>query len=325
MYGRTAAPLDPEAQRRHKLKNLIQSLLLLGGMGGLFALCGWLLLGFEGLVWIVGGAALGLAFSPRLSPRMILSLYRARELPPALFPEGHEVVRRLAARAGLERPPRLYYLPSRMLNAFAVGNRSDSAIAVTDGLMRALTLRELAGVLAHEMSHVRNNDLWIMNLADAISRLTMVMSYVGMILLLVSLPLALIGLATVPWLLVLLLAFSPTIAALLQLALSRAREFDADLDAAGLTRDPAGLASALRKLELAQGGGLWERILLPGRRVPDPSLLRSHPPTEERIRRLHALQAPGAPPDYAERPPEIPGELVRILQRPRYRLPGIWY
>lgn len=262
MYGRTAAPLDPEAQRRHKLKNLIQSLLLLGGMGGLFALCGWLLLGFEGLVWIVGGAALGLAFSPRLSPRMILSLYRAREL---------------------------------------------------------------AGVLAHELSHVRNNDLWIMNLADAISRLTMVMSYVGMILLLVSLPLALIGLATVPWLLVLLLAFSPTIAALLQLALSRAREFDADLDAAGLTRDLAGLASALRKLELAQGGGLWERILLPGRRVPDPSLLRSHPPIEERIRRLHALQAPGAPPDYAERPPEIPGELVRILRRPRYRLPGIWY
>ena len=95
-----------------------------------------------------------------------------------------------------------------------------------------------------------------------------------------------------PWLLVLTLALAPTFVSLLQLALSRAREFDADIDAAGLTGDPVGLASALDKLQRRQGS-LWETILMPGGRIPDPSLLRTHPKTEERIVRL--LPYPSTP------------------------------
>ena len=83
---------------------------------------------------------------------------------------------RLAARAGLRHRPRLYYIPSRMLNAFAVGERDDAVIALTDGMLRTLSLRELAGVLGHELSHIRNNDLWLMGLADLVGRLTRLMT-----------------------------------------------------------------------------------------------------------------------------------------------------
>lgn len=320
-----AAPLDPTRRRRHKLRNLIQSVVLLGGMTGLLAACAWIVVGPEGMVWIALGAGLALALGPRVSPRLVLALYRARALSPYEFPAGYEVLDLLARRAGLARPPRLYYVPSAMLNAFAVGDREASAIAVTDGMLRAFNLRELAGVLAHELSHIRNNDLWIMNLADSISRLTIFMAYAGMLLILVGLPLLIAERGSVPWLLVLLLVLSPTLANLLQLALSRAREFDADLDAAGLTGDPAGLASALQKLELAQGS-LWERVVLPGRRIPNPSLLRSHPATEERIRRLLELY-PAEPRRVlgAEAPLHIPGHLARIQRRPRHHLTGAWF
>ena len=121
------------------------------------------------------------------------------------------------------------------------------------------------------------------------------------------------------------LILAPTIGSLLQLALSRAREFDADLKAATLTRDPAGLASALRKLDRYQGA-FWEEIVLPGRRMPEPSLLRTHPPTAERIERLLSLY--GA----ATLPVSAIGPLRHHLPAgpayggpPRYRWPGFWY
>ncbi|RMD61420.1 MAG: peptidase M48 Ste24p [Alphaproteobacteria bacterium] len=325
MSDRLAQPLDPVQQRRHKLRNLMQSALLLGGMLGLLAISAWSIAGPDGVVWVVGGAIFALAFGPRVSPQWVLTMYGARPLPPEAVPEGARIVAVLARRAGLSRVPRLYYVPSPILNAFAVGNREQAVIAVTDGLLRTLTLRELAGVLAHEISHIRNNDLWIMSLADIISRLTMMMSYAGMMLLMVGLPVLLLGGTGLPWLLIVLLVFSPSVVNLLQLALSRAREFDADLDAAGLTGDPLGLASALRKLELYQGR-LWERILLPGARIPDPSLLRTHPPTEERIRRLLELRPAAPHPDLdGGEPVPLPAGLTPVSRRPRLHLTGAWY
>ena len=95
-------------------------------------------------------------------------------------------------------------------------------------------------------------------------------------------------LATVPWQFILVLIAASTVSAMLQLALSRNREFQADASAAAMTGDPLGLAGALQKIEGIQGG-LWERIFLPGRRVPDPSLLRTHPNTNERVARLQQL------------------------------------
>jgi heat shock protein HtpX len=323
---RRPVPLDESERRRHKLRNVVHSILLLGGIVGLLALCGWVLLDLEGLIGMALGAAIALAFSPAISPGMVLRLYRARQIAPHDLPEVVRILAALAERAGLERRPGLYYVPSTILNAFAVGGRDGAVIAVTDGILRALNLRELTGVLAHEISHIRNHDLWLMGIADGAGRLTRLMSLLGLALLVVSLPLWLSGAAAIPWLVVPLLVFAPQITTLLQLALSRAREFDADLDAAGLTGDPGGLASALAKLERFQRGA-WEQILMPGRRLPEPSVLRTHPPTAERIARLEALS--GAPP-LAPLPRRSDMRRVEaawpiVHGAPRARLIGFWY
>lgn len=319
------ATLDLTTRRLHKLRNLVQSALLLLGMLLLLSACAWLLFGVDGMLWALGGWALALLLSPGLSPGLVLRLYRAQRLLRWQFPEGYEILDQLSNRAGLARSPALYYVPSATLNAFTLGRSADAVIAVTDGMLRALSPREFAGVLAHELSHIRNRDLWVMSLADSIGRLTNLMSLFGMLLLVVGLPLFLVGFANVPWLLALLLLFAPTLGNLLQMGLSRAREYDADLDAAELTGDPAGLASALIKLEHHQSQ-LWERLLLPGRNIPDPSLLRSHPPTESRIERLMSL--------YPEPDMGI-GETGRRLylddgpfvatSRPRWRVSGLWH
>ncbi len=323
--SRRPAPLDAAERRRHKLRNLLQSALLLGGMVGLLTVCGWLLFGPDGVVGMAAGAALALVFGPRISPHMVLRLYAARELAPDQLPAVFDVLARLTGRGGLERMPHLHYIRSPMLNAFTVGDRRDAAIALTDGILRRLDLRELAGVLAHEISHVRNRDLWLMSLADLTGRLTRVMTLLGLALVIVGLPLWLGGGAHPPGLLILLLLFAPQLTILLQLALSRAREFDADLDAAGLTGDPAGLISALAKLERHQQG-LWEQILMPGYRLPEPSLLRSHPSTAERIARLEALYGRTAEPGpsfAAASPVHLAGR--PIDRRPHGRLLGYWH
>mgnify|MGYP001294712265 CR=1 FL=1 len=320
------APLDERARHRHKWRNRIQSLLLIGGLIGLLALCVWVIFGPESIPWVLVGGALGLLLGPRASPKWVLSMYGARRIEPRQSPELHSIVQELARRAGLSRAPELHYLPSATLNAFAVGSREDAAIAVSDGLLRRLDLRELAGVLAHEISHVRNNDLWVMGLADMVSRLTSLLSYLGMFLLFLALPMLLTQGGGGHWLLAgLLLTFAPTLGSLLQLALSRAREFEADLDGAGLTGDPRGLAAALTKLERWQGR-FWEEILLPGRRMPVPSMLRTHPPTAERVRRLLSLygEAP-SPPFRAPLGHAAPQRHAPLMQPPRWRRSGAWY
>jgi heat shock protein HtpX len=190
-----------------------------------------------------------------------------------------------------------------MMNAFAVGRISDSAICMTDQLIRSLTKRELAGVMAHEISHIANQDIKVMSIADMVSRFTSILSTLGIIALFLNLPAILTGaIAGVPWAAIALLVTSPTIGGLLQLALSRTREYDADLGAVMLTGDPVGLASALVKLDAAQGRH-WEGMVLPGGRHPDPSLLRTHPRIEDRLARLAALKHSGKAPDSSVRIP----------------------
>lgn len=311
---------------QHRLRNFVQSILLLGGMAAIASVCVAAFFGTAGLVWVVLGVVGAFLLGPQIPKDYLLSLYGARPLAPSELPEAHALLERLAQRAGLPATPTLYYLPSPVANAFAVGSPESSAIAVSDGLLRVLSLREFAGVLAHEVSHVANRDLWIMGLADVMSRVTALMSMVGQFILLVNLPLLLVGAVTVPWVVPILLIFAPTIMSLLQLALSRAREFEADLGGAQLTRDPLGLASALLKLERHQGR-FWEEILLPGRRIPNPSLLRTHPPTEERVMRLRQLAAEMGQPleKPASDPIVLPSSLVRIVRPPRLRWNGLWY
>lgn len=315
------------ASTLHKVRNLLHSALLFLGMAMLASLSAWVLWGSEGVLWGLIAAALALVMSPSVPPSVVLSLYRARPLSRRDLPEVYLGLDELARRAELPATPQLYYLPSAMLNAFATGNRRKAAVAVTDGMLRSLTLRELLGVLAHEVSHIASGDLWIMNMADAMSRVTAFMSYIGTFLLILNFPLIVFGVVAVPWLLVIVLLLAPSLMSLLQLALSRTREFDADLEAAKLSGDPEGLASALAKLEVRQGH-LWEGLLLPGRRVPDPSLLRTHPPTEARIRRLMELREHG-PVLAALRPGVRPVALPRgwrpVSRVPRHRWSGLWY
>lgn len=316
--------MDERRLLSHKLNNLIQSALLLAGMAALLGLIGWIIAGGHGLLWTAALGLLVLLLAPRVSPGVILRMYGAVPLGFYDAPNLHYVIGELGRRAELAALPRLYYVPSPVMNAFTMGRRDDAALVVSDGLVRRLTPRELTGVLAHEISHIRNNDMWVMGLADVVSRLTSVLSLAGQVLILLSLPVMLLSEARVPLLALALLVFAPTISALLQLALSRAREYDADLEAVRLTGDARALASALDKLERQQGGWL-ERVILPGRRVPEPSLLRTHPPTEERIRRLLELQ-PGAAPLRLPAGTLLQAARFRSPGRaPRWHATGLWY
>ena len=316
-------PLDTAEQRRHKLRNTLHTWLLTGGSLALLAGCAWLLWGWIGVIAAAIVGAIGLHSAYRVSPAMVLKLYKARRLPQNEFAEGQRIIDVLSQRAGLAARPKLYYVPSKMMNAFAVGTPHDSAIAVTDGLVRGLTLRQFVGVIAHEMSHIRNGDVQVMALADVVNRMTSFLSAVGLITLAFHLTDVIRG-GVGLWTAIGLLVAAPTIGGLLQLALSRAREYDADLDAVGLTGDPEGLASALVTLEKKQRG-MWEGLVLPGSRSPEPSILRSHPRTEDRVARLRALrQEPEPYVDYPDERPHIGGGFVPVKRRPRVRVTGVW-
>jgi heat shock protein HtpX len=146
----------------------------------------------------------------------------------------------------------------------------------------------------------------------------------GVLLFLVNLPLVFLGGATIPWFGILLLYFAPTLSSLLQLGLSRTREYSADLEGARLAGDAEGLISALQKIERYQGG-VWERVFMPGRRVPVPSLLRTHPPTEERVRRLREIHGTPREPVRLTGVDDIAGYFRLPRQHPSYRFSGLWY
>ncbi len=315
-------------RRGHKLRNRLHSALLLLGIGTLLGLSAVLLWGLPGLVWAGLAVVLLLFLAPRLSSETVMRMYRAREVDARFSPVGR-ILDLITERAGLPAPPRLFVIPSTTLNAFATGSARNSSIAVTDGLLRTLNLRELAGVLAHEVSHIRNNDLWVMGLADAMSRFTQAMSTLAVLLAGFNFIGMVAGVTLVSWWAILVLYLAPLLSSLLQLGLSRAREYDADFEGALLTGDPRGLVSALRKLE-RYTGRFWEDLLfpVPGRRVPHPSLLRSHPRTEDRIARLLELENRRLQPPIVgeEEPAAMPVPWrVEAGTTPRRRWPGVWY
>jgi heat shock protein HtpX len=271
-------------------RSLRQTLLLLGGMGALLLVLGYALAGEAGAFAAAGAGLFFLWFTPRMSVERMMRLLRARPLLSGELPDVQQALALLVERAGLRAAPRLYYVPSPALNALTVGDAAESGIAITDGLLRTLDRRELVAVLAHELSHVRRNDIKVMTLASLITRVTRMFSSAGRLLVLFYVPLFLAGVEDVPWLALLVLLAAPIVAALLQLALSRTRELQADAGAVDLTGDPHGLASALTKMENAQRG-FFDRIFLRGRKALVPSVLSTHPRTRERVERLLALEA----------------------------------
>jgi heat shock protein HtpX len=254
----------------------------------------------------IGGGALylfaGLAIAMNLagywfSDKLALKASRARPVAPGTIPWLEADVRDLAARAGVPMP-RLYLIPSEQPNAFATGrNPQHAAVAVTEGLLRHLPEREVKGVLAHEFGHIKNRDILVSSIAAMIAGAISAIANILQFSLFFgndedSGPLGLIGTLAA-------IVFAPLAAMLLQLAVSRQREYLADATGAQLLGRAAPLASALEHLE--QGAQALPMAVNPATaslyavnplpRAGVATLFMTHPPLAERIRRLRALDA----------------------------------
>ena len=324
----TTLSVDHRSERLQQSRNLFDTIALAGGLTVLTASAAFLIAGWPGLLSaVLAVGALALA-APNIPPAYVMRLYRAKPMSRRNGRDVYLILNELVARAGMLKTPTLYVVPSLTLNAFSAGTPDKAAIAISEGLLRKLSLRQMAGVLAHELSHIRNNDLRLMALADAMSRVMQLLSWLGLALIIFYIPQYFAGSTRIPWAGAVLLYLAPTLSTLLQLALSRTREYDADIDAVGLTGDPDGLASALGEIERYQGS-VWEDLVFPNsRRAPEPSLLRSHPATPGRVARLAAVLGP-----QGESPIAIGAESPRVslvglgpsAMRPRYRIPGLWF
>ncbi|WP_084736045.1 zinc metalloprotease HtpX [Cystobacter ferrugineus] len=284
----------------HRLGNALKTTVLLAGLTALLLVVGERLGGPQGLV-VAGFFVVVMNFASYwFSDRIALAMHGAQPLSYAEAPWLHAMVERLAARGGMPKPA-IYLLPTRTPNAFATGrNPEHAAVAVTAGLMDILDQRELEGVLAHELAHVKNRDTLIGTVAATLAG---VISYAAQMLFffggsLLSRDDDEDGLAhTLGNLGVLLVA--PIAATLLQLAVSRSREYGADATGAQLCGDPDALADALLKLERGAE-------LMPYDRAPATShlfivnplsggaimgLFSTHPPIPERVRRLREMGA----------------------------------
>ncbi|MBA2779982.1 zinc metalloprotease HtpX [Billgrantia kenyensis] len=270
-----------------RLKNTLQTLLIVASLALVLALPGYLLTGIPGVLVSLIVVAIVVQITGWVPARLVLASSGAGLLRRHQAPTLYQALDVLYQRAGLEQPPQLYYTPSPELNAFTVGGPREGGIALTEGLVRTLDLAQLVGVLAHEVSHLRHGDTRVMSMAAAMTRLTLWLALLLQISLLVMLPSLVAEGEPLPWLALLAAACAPTLSSLLQLALSRRREYSADLEAVALTGDPYALASALTVLERHHGAWLMTMF---GRRPPAwLDWLRTHPPTRERIRRLLAL------------------------------------
>jgi heat shock protein HtpX len=267
------------------------ALLAIGG-GALGGARGVLLFGALGLVINF----LGYWFSDKVA----LMAHRAREVDRAQLPTVYQSVERLTRRAGLPMP-RVYLIPTMTPNAFATGrNPAHAAVAVTEGIVKLLTPRQLEGVLAHELAHVQNRDILIATMAAMVAGLVSTIGYAlrwG----------ALLGglrrdgegpslLEVLGWAIV-----APLVALLLQMAISRSREYAADATGASLMGDPEPLAEALLSLERGnelvpydRGGPATAHLFivnpLRGTAGKLLSMFSTHPPIEERVARLRAMR-----------------------------------
>jgi len=314
--------------QQHVKVNHLQTILLIIAMAGFMALLGWLIWGVTGIIYLIVTSALILLLTPTFTPQLVMRLYNAQRLSPSQVPNLHSALLELSNRSNLNSVPVLYYIPSSMISAFAVGRPKQAGIAITDGFLHAFDLREAVGVLAHEVSHIRSNDMSVMALADMFTRLTSMLSLFGQLLFIFNLPLIILGFVSINWLVIVLLILAPTISTLAQLGLSRIREYDADLNAVRLTGDPEGLASALVRMEKIQGGWL-ERLFFSGRRIPVPSFLRTHPPTDERVQRLLSLNHDSdieSVYNPSNTTPLVEDLLLRkIKRRPGWHFNGLWH
>ena len=269
---------------RHRHKSRLMVAALLGAISAVLLLSANLIAGPNAMIVAAALIAAGVMSARRVAPAFVMQMFNAKRVEPHDWPEAYNTVNALRQRAGLDAMPQLYCLPGATMMAFSTGSQSEPVIALSMGALQHLSSRELHGIVAHELAHVASGDMTLLMLSEVMARLTRTFATLGLLL---AIWLAIAGEARVPLLTIIVLAVAPTAVSLLQLALSRNREYDADDYAADLTGDPAGLASGLRKIEREQAS-IWRRLFQPYVRGNVPTLLRSHPRTEERIARLLA-------------------------------------
>jgi len=287
----------PPASRRPGFPQLMRTGILMAGLIALLIVIGRMVGGVNGMMLF---GFIGVAFNFGawwFSDRIALMVHRAQPADPSQHARLFEMVQELAGRAGLPMP-RVYIIPSATPNAFATGrNPSHAAVAVTEGILRILSARELRGVVAHELAHVRNRDTLISTIASSIAGL---ISAVG---------------SAVRWgfilggsrrddergggaELIVMAIVAPIVAMLVQLAISRSREYGADETGAKICGDPDALADALERLEAGVQRHPYEYagpatahlfIVNPFSGKAILNLLSTHPPMEERVERLRRL------------------------------------
>lgn len=275
---------DQEKHEEQKIKNSFHTILYLIGMAAYLILFTYFIFGASALIYLAIGMIAFYFLQGKVSYRTVLKWMKATELTEYHAPQLYLALKNLSIKAHLDKMPKLYYLPSKELNAFSIGNSGDSAVAISDGLINYLSTRELTGVMAHEISHIKNNDLSILSISNMMRYVAQNITFVGYVLVFLYFLMS----QDIPVLTLLVLFVSPFILMLLHLGLSRTREYDADVDAVQLTRDPEGLALALKKIETIHRGFL-SQIFLPNYTLKVPSVFNTHPPTMERIQRLMLL------------------------------------
>jgi heat shock protein HtpX len=273
---------------------------LIAALGGLFVLIGGLIRGTSGALVAL---AIGLAFNLAMywySDRIAIATTRSKPATEAEYPELYRIVRELTQAKGMPMP-RVYVSDMAQPNAFATGrNAHHAAVSVTKGILQILDERELRGVLAHELSHVANHDILIGSVAAAIA---MSITFLARFAFFFggsrderNNPLG-------PFALIIAWVLAPIAAALIQMAVSRSREYQADESGAYLSHDPEALASALRKIEIAAGRVPAPATVSPAQAhmfIINPfkgrsgggsvvNLFSTHPPTEARIARLEQI------------------------------------
>jgi heat shock protein HtpX len=279
------------------LGNWFKTTLLMAAIVALFGMIGAMLGGTNGMLLallIAGGMNL---WAYWFSDSLVLKMYHARQIDIHTAPQLYGMVKELATHAGLPMP-KVYLIHADQPNAFATGRNPDNAaVAVTTGLIRMLTHRELRGVIAHELAHVKHRDTLISTISATIA---------GAISALTNFALFFSGSShnherpINPLVAILIMVLAPIAATVIQLAISRAREFEADAGGANISKDPLSLAAALEKIEhYAQGVRLTPAeqhpetaqmmIINPLNGEGVQALFRTHPHTAERVARLQAL------------------------------------
>ena len=276
--------------------NLMKTAILMAAITALFMALGQMVGGQQGMVMALV-VALGMNFfSYWFSDKLVLKMYKAREVDAASAPQFHRMVAELAQRAQLPMP-RVYLIDEAAPNAFATGrNPGHAAVAATTGLLRMLDEREVRAVMAHELAHVKHRDILISTISATMAGAISMLANFAMMFGgrgsdgRPANPVA--GLAT--------MILAPLAASLIQMAISRAREFEADRGGAEISGDPRALASALQKIQRAAQG----IPMAPAERHPETAqmmimnplsggglrgLFSTHPSTEERVQRLLAM------------------------------------